>query len=333
VLDVAGLPAPTFVDGVQQTPLHGVSMRYSFDDADADERHETQYFEMFGNRGIYHKGWTAVTKHKTPWILTGGTAIAFDDDVWELYDTGKDWSQARDLSKEHPDKLHELQRLWLIEATRFNVLPLDDRGVERFLPELAGRPTLIKGNRQLLFGGMGRLTESSIVSIKNKSHAVTAEVIVPDDGAQGVIVAQGGSIGGWSLYVKDGKPRYCYNLLGVQRTYVEGDRDIPPGTHQVRMEFAYEGGGLGKGGTVTLFIDGEPIGKGAVAATAAVIFSADDTCDVGFEGGALVAEDYPVPNTFMGEVNWVEIDVDEAAEDVDHLISPEERLRIAMARQ
>jgi arylsulfatase A-like enzyme len=333
VLDVAGLPAPTFVDGVQQTPLHGVSMRYSFDDSDADERHETQYFEMFGNRGIYHKGWTAVTKHKTPWILTGGTTIAFDDDVWELYDTGKDWSQARDLSKEHPDKLHELQRLWLIEATRFNVLPLDDRGVERFLPELAGRPTLIKGNRQLLFGGMGRLTESSIVSIKNKSHAVTAEVIVPDDGAQGVIVAQGGSIGGWSLYVKDGKPRYCYNLLGVQRTYVEGDRDIPPGTHQVRMEFAYEGGGLGKGGTVTLFIDGEPIGKGAVAATAAVIFSADDTCDVGFEGGALVAEDYPVPNTFMGEVNWVEIDVDEAAEDVDHLISPEERLRIAMARQ
>jgi len=333
VLDAAGLPAPTFVNGVQQAPLHGISMRYSFEDADADERRETQYFEMFGNRGIYHKGWTAVTKHKTPWILTGGTPIAFDDDVWELYDTGVDWSQARDLSKEHPDKLHELQRLWLIEATRYNVLPLDDRGVERFLPELAGRPTLIKGNRQLLFGGMGRLTESSIVNIKNKSHAVTAEVVVPDGGAQGVIVAQGGSIGGWSLYVKDGKPRYCYNLLGVQRFYVEGDREIPPGTHQVRMEFAYEGGGLGKGGTVDLFVDGEVVGKGTIAATAAMIFSADDTCDVGKEGGALVAEDYPVPNDFTGEVNWVEIDVDEAAEDVDHLMSPDERLRIAMARQ
>jgi arylsulfatase A-like enzyme len=333
VLDVAGLPAPTFVDGVQQAPLHGVSMRYSFDDADAEERHETQYFEMFGNRGIYHKGWTAVTKHKTPWILVGGPMIAFDDDVWELYDTETDWSQARDLSKEHPDKLHELQRLWLIEATRFNVLPLDDRAAERFLPEVAGRPTLVKGNRQLLFGGMGRLSESSVVGIKNKSHAVTAEVIIPDGGVQGVIVAQGGSIGGWSLYVKDGKPRYCYNLLGVQRFYVEGDREIPPGTHQVRMEFAYEGGGLGKGGTVTLYIDGEPIGKGTVAATAAVIFSADDTCDVGFEGGALVAEDYPVPNKFTGEINWVEIDVAESAEDVDHLISPEERLRIAMARQ
>jgi arylsulfatase A-like enzyme len=333
VLDAAGLPAPTFVNGVQQTPLHGISMRYSFDDADAEERRETQYFEMFGNRGIYHKGWTAVTKHKTPWILTGGTAIAFDDDVWELYDTGKDWSQARDLSEEHPDKLHELQRLWLIEATRFNVLPLDDRGVERFLPELAGRPTLVQGNRQLLFGGMGRLTESSVVGIKNKSHAVTAEVVVPDEGAQGVIVAQGGSIGGWSLYVKEGRPRYCYNLLGVQRFYVESDHELPPGTHQVRMEFAYAGGGLGKGGTVTLFVDGEPVGKGEVAATAAMIFSADDTCDVGMEGGALVAEDYPVPNNFTGEINWVEIDVAEAAEDVDHLISPEELLRIAMARQ
>jgi arylsulfatase len=333
VLDAAGLPAPSFVNGVQQAHLHGISMRYSFDDADAAERRETQYFEMFGNRGIYHKGWTAVTKHKTPWVLVGGPAIAFDDDVWELYDTEKDWSQARDLSKEEPDKLHELQRLWLIEATRFNVLPLDDRTAERFLADLAGRPTLIQGNRQLLFGGMGRLTESSVVSIKNKSHAVTAEIVVPDGGAQGVIVAQGGSIGGWSLYVQDGKPRYCYNLLGVQRFYVESDHELKPGTHQVRMEFAYEGGGLGKGGEVTLLVDGEPVGKGAVAATAAIIFSADDTCDVGMEGGALVAEDYPVPNDFTGEINWVEIDVAEAAADVDHLISSEERLRIAMARQ
>jgi arylsulfatase A-like enzyme len=333
VLDAAGLPAPTFVNGVQQAPLHGISMLYSFDDADADERRETQYFEMFGNRGIYHKGWTAVTKHKTPWILVGGPAIAFDDDVWELYDTGKDWSQARDLSEEHPDKLHELQRLWLIEATRNNVLPLDDRAAERLMADLAGRPTLVQGNRQLLFGGMGRLSESSVVSIKNKSHAVTAEVVVPDGGSQGVIVAQGGSIGGWSLYVKDGKPRYCYNLLGVQRFYVESDHELQPGTHQVRMEFAYAGGGLGKGGNVTLLVDGQPVGKGDVAATAAMIFSADDTCDVGMEGGALVAEDYPVPNNFTGEINWVEIDVAEAAEDADHLISPEERLRIAMARQ
>jgi arylsulfatase len=214
------------------------------------------------------------------------------------------------------------------------VLPLDDRVGERLNPDLAGRPTLIKGNSQLLFGGMGRLSESSVVNIKNKSHSVTAEVVVPDSGAQGVIIAQGGSIGGWSLYAKDGKPKYCYNLLGVQRFYVEGDRAIPAGQHQVRMEFTYDGGGLGKGGEVRLFVDGEKVGEGRVAATAAMVFSADETCDVGVEGGAVVSEDYgPRGNEFTGEVHWVQIDLDAAAEDLDHLITPEERLHIAMARQ
>jgi arylsulfatase A-like enzyme len=333
VLEAAGLPAPTIVNSVQQTPLHGVSMVYSFDDPAADERHETQYFEMFGNRGIYHKGWTAVTKHATPWLLVGQEKPSFDDDVWELYDTSGDWTQARDLSAEHPDKLRELQRLWLIEATKYNVLPLDDRGIERANPELAGRPTLIKGNRQVLYGGMGRLSENSVVNTKNKSHAVTAEIVVPDGSAQGVIVAQGGSIGGWSLYAEDGRPRYCYNLLGIQRFYIDGDREIPSGTHQVRVEFAYDGGGLGKGGNVALFVDGEKAGEGRVEATAAMVFSADDTCDVGMEGGALVAEDYPEPNTFSGEVNWVEIALGEDAADADHFISPDERVQIAIARQ
>jgi arylsulfatase A-like enzyme len=333
VLEAAGLPAPTIVNSVQQTLLHGVSMVYSFDDPAADERHETQYFEMFGNRGIYHKGWTAVTKHATPWLLVGQEKPSFDDDVWELYDTSKDWTQARDLSAEHPDKLRELQRLWLIEATKYNVLPLDDRGIERANPELAGRPTLIKGNRQMLYGGMGRLSENSVVNTKNKSHAVTVEIVVPDGPAQGVIVAQGGSIGGWSLYAKDGRPRYCYNLLGIQRFYIDGDREIPSGTHQVRVEFAYDGGGLGKGGNVALFVDGEKAGEGRVEATAAMVFSADDTCDVGMEGGALVAEDYPEPNTFSGEVNWVEIALGEDAADADHFISPDERVQIAIARQ
>ena len=167
VLDVAGLSEPTMVHGVQQTPMQGVSMRYAFDDAGAGERHETQYFEMFGNRGIYHKGWTAVTRHKTPWLLVGEEVPAFDDDVWELYDTSVDWTQFEDVSAQHPDRLHELQRLFLIEATRNNVLPLDDRAAERIDPAVAGRPTLIKGSRQRLFGGMGRLSESSVVSIKN----------------------------------------------------------------------------------------------------------------------------------------------------------------------
>jgi arylsulfatase A-like enzyme len=330
VLEAAGVPEPTLVHGVLQTPMQGVSMAYSFDDAGAEERHMTQYFEMFCNRGIYHKGWTAVTRHSIPWMLL--EAPPLEDDVWELYAPG-DWAQAHDLAEEQPDKLADLQRLFLIEASKYNVLPLDDRRVERFNADLAGRPTLVRGERQLLYGGMGRLTENSVVSIKNKSHAVTAEIVVPEGGAQGVIIAQGGSIGGWSLYLKDGKPRYCYNLLGIQRFYVDSDTEVPAGTHQVRMEFDYEGGGLGKGGDVTLYLDGVKVGEGKVGATAAIIFSADDTCDVGVENGALVADDYPVPNAFTGEVNWVEIDVGKASEDADHQIDPDELVRVAMARQ
>ena len=206
VLEAAGIPEPTFVHGVQQVPYEGTSMLYTFGDADAPERHDVQYFEMFGNRGIYYKGWSAVTKHTTPWIMVGATKPAFDDDVWELYDGSTDWTQAHDLSKENPDKLHELQRQWLIEATRYNVLPLDDRSVERAVPEIAGRPTLIQGTSQLLFSGMGRLSENSVVSIKNKSFSVTANIEVPDGGAEGTIIAQGGRFGGWALYFREGWP-------------------------------------------------------------------------------------------------------------------------------
>ena len=176
ILEAAGLPQPISVNGIQQKPIEGVSMVYSFNDAKAADRHETQYFEMFGNRGIYHKGWTAVTRHKTPWLLMGEKTPPFDDDNWELYDTTKDWSQANNLAKQMPEKLPELQRLWLIEATRYNVLPLDDRVAERINPDPAGRPVLIRGNTQILFGGMGRLSENSVVSVKNKSHSVTAEI-------------------------------------------------------------------------------------------------------------------------------------------------------------
>jgi arylsulfatase len=334
VLEAAGLPQPIAVDGVQQMPIEGVSMLYSFNDANAAEQRETQYFEMFGNRGIYHKGWTAVTRHKTPWLLVGEKVPPFDDDVWELYDTSKDWSQANNLAKQNPEKLHQLQRLWLIEATRYNVLPLDDRVAERMNPDLAGRPVLIKGKTQILFGGMGRLSENSIVSVKNKSHSVTAEISVPEGGADGVIIAQGGNIGGWVLYAKGGKLKYCYNLVGVQHFFVESASAIPPGDHQVRMEFAYAGGGPGKGGTVSLFIDGKKVGEGKVDTTASAIFSADDGCDVGCDTGAPVSPDYgPRGNEFNGTVKGVQIAIAEAAEEADHLVSPEEALRIAMARQ
>jgi arylsulfatase A-like enzyme len=334
LLDAAGIPEPLSVNGVQQMPIQGVSMRYSFNDANAAEGRETQYFEMFGNRGIYHKGWTAVTRHKTPWILVGEKTPAFDDDVWELYDTNKDWSQANDLSKAMPEKLHELQRLWLIEAVRYNVLPLDDDLAKRLNADTAGRPVLIKGERQILFGGMGRLSENSVLNVKNKSHAVTAEIEVAAGGAEGVIIAQGGNIGGWSLYAKGGKLKYCYNLLGIQYFYIEASDVLPPGGHQVRMEFAYDGGGLGKGGTATLYVDGKAVGTGKIPTTAAMIFSADDGCDVGRDTGAPVSEDYgPHGNDFNGTVKGVEIAIAKAAVDADHHVSPEDALRIALARQ
>jgi arylsulfatase len=333
VLEAAGLAEPTVVDGVQQHPIEGVSMLYAFDDAGAVERRETQYFEMFCNRGIYHEGWAAVTRHSTPWVMMPELP-ALEDDVWELYETTTDWSQARDLASEQPEKLAELKERFLEEARRHNVLPLDDRRVERFNPDLAGRPQLIRGNSQVLFGGMGRLTENTMLNVKNKSHSVTAEVEVPDGAAEGVIIAQGGAYAGWSLYAKEGKPVYCYNLFGLQRFKVTGDATIPPGTHQVRMEFAYDGGGLAKGGTVSLYVDGEKIGEGHVQATVPMMFSGDETTDVGSDTASPVSDDYTgASSEFTGTVNWVQLDIDQAAEDLDHLITPEERLRIAMARQ
>jgi arylsulfatase len=332
ILEAAGLPEPVSVNGVQQMPLQGVSMTYSFDGQDIPDRHETQYFEMFANRGIYHQGWSAVTRHSTPWVMSSELP-SFDDDVWELYGP-EDWTQAHDLSGEMPGKLHELQRLFLIEAVRYNVLPLDDRRVERFNADLAGRPQLIRGTSQLLFRGMGRLSENSVLNVKNKSHSVTAQVVVPDGEASGVIVAQGGAFGGWSLYASDGRPKYCYNFSGLRKFYVEGDTEIPAGEHQVRMEFAYDGGGLARGGTVTLYLDGEKAGEGRVEATVPMVFSGDETCDVGSESGTTVSDDYSARgNGFSGLVRWVQIDLGEDAEDADHLISLGERLQVAMARQ
>jgi arylsulfatase len=331
VLDVAGLPEPHEVHGVAQMPLHGTSMRYSFDDAEASDRRRTQYFEMFVNRGIYHEGWTAVTRHSIPWLVAAMPDIA--DDTWELY-APDDWTQAHDLSAEMPEKLAELQNLFLIEAARYNVLPLDDRRVERFNSDLAGRPVLVKGNSQLLFRGMKRLSEGSVVNVKNKSHAVTAQIVVPDGGGQGALIAQGGQYGGWSLYLHEGKLAYCYNTFGVQVSKTYSETVVAPGEHQVRMEFTYDGGGLGLGGDVALFVDGQAAGTGRVERTVPMVFSADETTDLGEDTGTAVSDDYlPHSSSFNGRVRWVQIDLADAAQDDDHLISPEERLRVAMARQ
>jgi arylsulfatase len=329
ILEAAGIPEPTMVNGVLQSPYEGKSMLYSFNDASAPERREVQYFEMTGNRGIYYKGWTAVTKHRTPWVMAA--LPPFDNDNWELY-TPTDWSQANDLSKQMPKKLAELQRVFLIEATKYNVLPLDDRSYERFNPDMAGRPQLVKGNSQLLFAGMGRLEENTVVNIKNKSWSVTAELVVPAAGVEGVIIHQGGKYGGWSLYAKGGKAKFAYNFLGLKLFTTEASKPTPSGEHQVRMEFKYDGGGLGKGGNVTLYYDGQKVGEGRVDATQPMIFSTDECLDIGRESGTNVTPDYkPEASKFTGKIKWVQIDL--GTDSHDHLITPEQRLHLAMTRQ
>jgi arylsulfatase len=328
VLEVAGLPEPEMVNGISQAPLEGVSMAYSFDDAAAAERHDLQYFEMFGNRGLYHQGWTAVTKHSTPW--TTDPTPAFDDDVWELYGPG-DWTQAKNVVAEHPEKLAEMQRLWLIEAEKYNVLPLDDRRYERINPDIAGRPQLAVGTSQTLFPGM-RVTEASVLTVKNKSHSVTAKVTVPAGGAEGVLITQGGRVGGWSLYAKQGKLKYCYNFLGIQEFFVESSSAIPPGDHELRMSFKYDGGGVGKGGDVTFEVDGKPVGKGRVERTIPMAYSADEACDVGADSGSPTSPDYgPKDNGWNGKLAWVRIDLGDDSQ--DHLIPHEDRIRRAMAHE
>ena len=334
ILEAAGLPEPTMVNGVLQAPIEGTSMLYSFNDADAPERHDLQYFEMFGNRGIYHQGWSAVTKHKTPWVMVGGEHAGASTTTCGSSTTAPPATTARPATSppSSPSGWPSSSGSGSSRPPSTTCCPLDDRSAERLNPDLAGRPTLIHGNSQLFFPGMGRLSENSVVSIKNKSFSITAEVDVPDGGAEGVIIAQGGRFGGWAVYVKDGHLKFAYNVLGIQEFTVGADTPIPAGNHQVRMEFAYDGGGLAKGGDVTLFHDGTEVGRGRVEATQPMIFSADETTDIGYESGTTVSPDYTAHGSrFTGKIHWVQLDT--GVDDNDHFIDPEERLRVAMARQ
>ncbi len=253
--------------------------------------------------------------------------------MWELYDTNKDWSQAHDLSKEMPEKLHELQRLWLIEATRNNVLPMDDRTAERFNSDVAGRPVLVRGTSQVLANGMGALNENGIVNVKNKSHSITAQLVIPEGKpANGVILSQGGIGGGWMFYVKDGKLTYLYNFVGLRQTMIESTQALTSGTHQARMEFAYDGGGLAKGGIVTLYIDGKAVGNGRLNETVPMVFSADETSDVGVKRGSPMTPDMPPEESaFNGTVQAVVIET--SGESADHLLDREQVLNMILARQ
>lgn len=326
-LEVADLPEPLRVHGVDQQPIEGVSMAYSFDDADAPERHRTQYFEILGNRSIYHDGWTAAAAHNPP--VTGWPERSFDEDVWELYDTTTDWTQAHDVAEQHPEKLAELQRLFLIEAARHQVLPLDDRASLRADPDRAGRPVLARGPKQRIYRGVVRLNAFSILNMKNKSHRITAEVVVKDEPCEGVIAAQGGRVGGWALYAKDGRPWYCYNFYGIDLFHVEGTVEIPSGQHLVRMDFDYDGGGPAKGGTVRLFVDDRAAGEGRVERTQPLPFASDEPFEIGTALGSAVTPEYTT-HEFRGAVNWVEIEVPADGKDCDDQVPGEDRLRASL---
>jgi arylsulfatase A-like enzyme len=312
VLDCAGIPQPTSVAGVDQKPIEGTSMRYTFADPDATERRRTQYFEMCGNRGIYHEGWMAVTRHGIPWEMIPEGGRSFSDDIWELYHVDADFSQAHDLAAEHPERLRELQDLFLIEAAKYQVFPLDPRVTERENPTLAGRIDLLGDRQSVTYrGGMRRFTEETTPNVKNRSHSITADVDVPETGVTGVVVAQGGRFGGWSLYCSEGRVRYDYNYFDLTHFTVGADARLSPGRHEIRMEFHYDGGGHGLGGDVALIVDGTKMAQGRVERTIPYYFSFDETLDVGVDLGTPVTSDYPaVDNAFTGTVHTVRIDLD-----------------------
>jgi arylsulfatase len=309
VLEAAGLPFPKSVDGTEQTPFAGESLAYTFEDAKAKTRHPTQYFEILGNRGMYHDGWLAGTVHRAPWEYVPRRPLK--DDIWELYDTTNDFSLTNNLAAQNPAKLKELQELFMREGAKYHVLPIDDRTMERFDPVLAGRPDLMGKRTELtVYEGMTGMMENAFINIKNRSNTVTAEVDVPQGGADGVILCQGGRFGGWALYLKDGKPTYTYNWVGLQKYTVASTQALPAGKVTLRYEFAYDGGKPGSGGMGAIFVNGKKVAEARIEHTNAAMFSADDAADVGVDEGTPVA-DYS-HNRFTGTIEKVTISVSEA---------------------
>ena len=309
VLEAAHLPEPKSVNGTVQAPIEGVSMLYTFENPAAPSRHLTQYFEIFGNRAVYHDGWFAGTIHRAPWEKAPRAPLL--EDKWELYDTRVDFSLANDLASKEAAKVKEMQDLFVKEAIKYRVLPIDDRGLERANAWEVGRPDLMHGRTSLtLYPGMDGMTENVFLNMKNRSFTIDADVEMSDKDANGVLLCQGGRFGGWSLYVKGGKPAYCYNFLGLERFTVAASEAMPAGKATIRMEFKYDGGGLAKGGAVTILANGKKVGEGRVEHTQAAIFSADETADVGQDDATPVTEDYKErDNAYTGKIHKIVLSV------------------------
>jgi len=314
ILEVTGLPEPTSVNGTPQIPIEGQSLSYSFNDANAKERHTTQYFEMFGNRAIYHEGWLARTIHRAPWQTIDMPPL--ETDTWDLYDVREDFSLTKNLAAKEPKKLAELRALFMSEAQKYNALPIDDRVIERMNPAIAGRPDVMAGRTSLtLYDGMDGMLENAFINVKNQSKTITAEIEVPTGGANGVILGQGGRFGGWSLYMKDGKPAYTYNFLGLSQYTVASKQAIPAGSATVVLTFDYDGGGLGKGGKARLTVNGKAVAEGRIEKTQPLLFSADETADVGLDNQTPVVEGIGIgrdETRFTGDIHKVTVEIREA---------------------
>jgi len=308
-LEAAKLPQPKVVNGIKQRPMDGVSMLYSADNPKAADRRKTQYFEMFGNRGIYHEGWMATTRHSIPWLNVPLPPLK--DDVWELYNVNEDFSQANDLAKQNPAKLKELQAVFMKEAARNHVLPIDDRRVERFVPAIAGRPDLLGGRKSLtVYPGMTGMMENAFINVKGVHHTITAEVEVNDAKTQGVIIAQAGTFGGWVLYMKEGKVHHEYNFFGLERTNIAGSTVLATGKHTVVYEFIPDAAKPGTGGKSILSVDGKKLAEGKIPKTQPFLFSGDEGTDVGLDGETNVSNDYKQGNNaFTGKINKVTVSV------------------------
>jgi arylsulfatase len=309
-LEAAKLPQPKMVNGIKQRPMDGVSMLYSVDNPKAADRRKTQYFEMFGNRGIYHEGWMASTRHSIPWDMAAKIP-ALKDDVWELYNINEDFSQANNLAQKHPEKLKELQAVFMKEAVRNNVLPIDDRRVERFVPAMAGRPDLLGGRKSLtVYPGMTGMMENVFINVKGVHHTITAEVEVADAKTQGVIIAQAGAFGGWVLYMKDGKVHHEYNFFGLERTNIASTTALAPGKHTIVYEFIPDAAKPGTGGRSILSVGGKKLAEGKIPRTQPFAFSGDEGADVGLDGETNVSNDYKQGNNaFTGRINKVTVSV------------------------
>jgi len=311
VLEVAGLPEPKVVNGVPQIPIEGTSMAYSFNNADAAEQHTIQYFEMFGNRALYLNGWYARTIHRAPWEVSNLPPL--EDDVWDLYNTREDFSLVNNLAAEYPEKLEEMKSLFMWQAEKYHVLPIDDRVIVRMNAEVAGRPDIMAGRTSLtLYEGMEGMMENTFINIKNKSFTITADINISKEATQGVILAQGGRFGGWALYMKDGKPEFTYNFLGLERYVVASEDELPKGASTVKFDFVYDGNGAGKGGIGTIFVNDKEVANARIEKTQPNIFSADETADVGLDNQTPVALGIgygPEETKFTGKIDKVIVEV------------------------